>query len=169
MNLNEPLLAELDEELKGTRKILERIPADKFQFKLHPKSGTMIWLAHHVATIFDWGYMTLTTPSLTMDDFTPPPLPTTSEELMAAFDKSAGEFRKALAAASNEDLLHVWTMTWKGQQIMSMPRAAVLRAMIMNHLIHHRGQLTMYLRATDIPVPGLYGPSADEGQFGASA
>jgi len=167
--MNQALVAELDQELAGTRKVLERIPADKFQFKPHAKSGSVIWLAHHVATIFDWGSQTLNTPSLTLDNFTPPPLPTTSEALMADFEKSAGEYREALSRASDEDLAHVWTLTWKGQQIMSMPRAAVLRGMVMNHLIHHRGQLTMYLRGLDIPVPGLYGPSADEGQMGAGA
>lgn len=169
MKLNEPLLAELDQELAGTRKVLERLPADKFEFRLHPKSGSLIWLAHHVATIFDWGTQTLSTPSLTLDGFTPPPLPKTSAELMADFEKSSGAFRAALAEASDADLMHVWTMTWKGQQMISLPRAGVLRGMIMNHLIHHRGQLTMYLRALDIPVPGLYGPSADETQMGAGA
>jgi len=88
---------------------------------------------------------------------------------MADFDKSSKEFRSELASASDEDLMHIWTMTWKGQQVMSMPRAGVLRSMIVNHLIHHRGQLTMYLRALDIPVPGLYGPSADETRMGAGA
>ena len=165
----QPLIAELDHELAGTRKILERIPADKFEFRLHSKSGSLIWLAHHVATIFDWGYDTLSTPSLSLDDFTPPPLPATTEALIGDFENSSGKYREALARASDADLMHVWTMTWKGQQMISMPRVAVLRGMIMNHLIHHRGQLTMYLRALDIPVPGLYGPSADEARLGAGA
>ena len=92
--MNEPLVAELDHEIQGTRKMLERVPADKFDFKPHAKSGSLIWLANHVATVFDWGYQTLSTPSLVIDDFTPPPLPKTSEELMQAFDKSSGQFRE---------------------------------------------------------------------------
>ncbi|MDZ4801370.1 MAG: DinB family protein [Bryobacteraceae bacterium] len=166
MTINQSILSELEMEMAGTRKVLERVPTDKFDFKPHPKSGTMIWLAGHVAMICDWGYTTLTTPSLTIDDFTPPPPPKTTEELVAAFDKSWGQFREALGKTSDEDMMHVWTMTWKGKQMMSMPRIAVLRGMIINHMIHHRGQLTMYLRACEIPVPGLYGPSADEPQPG---
>ncbi|MBC7924083.1 MAG: DinB family protein [Bryobacteraceae bacterium] len=169
MNMNEPLLAELDHELAQTRKTLERIPADKFDFKPHAKSGTMIWLAHHIAGICDWGFTTLTTPSLTMENYTEPANPTTNEDLVAAFDKSAAQYREALAKASNEDLMAVWTMTWQGNEMIKMPRIAVLRGMIMNHLIHHRGQLTMYMRMCDIAVPGMYGPSADEKQFGESA
>jgi len=169
MKMNEPLLGELDREIQGTRKVLEKVPTDKFDFKPHAKSGSLIWLANHVATVFDWGYQTLSTPSLVIDDFTPPPLPKTSEELMQAFEKSSQQFSEQLAAATDQDLTAVWTLTWKGQQMMSMPRVAVLRGMVLNHMIHHRGQLTMYLRALDIPVPGLYGPSADEGRMGAGA
>jgi len=169
MKINEPLMAELDHEIQGTRKVLERVPADNFDFKPHPKSGSLIWLANHVATVFDWGYQTLSTPSLAIDDFTPPPLPKTSEELMQAFEKSSSQFRQELAAATDQDLTAVWTLTWKGQQMISAPRVAVLRGMVVNHMIHHRGQLTMYLRALDVPVPGLYGPSADEGRMGAGA
>ena len=104
-----------------------------------------------------------------MDDFTPPPLPKTSEELMQAFEKSSRQFRDQLAVATDQDLTAVWTLTWKGQQMVNSPRAAVLRGMVLNHMIHHRGQLSMYLRALDIPVPGLYGPSADEGRMGTGA
>ena len=94
--------------------------ADKFDFKPHAKSGSLIWLANHVATVFDWGYQTLSTPSLVIDDFTPPPLPKTSEELMQAFEKSSGQFREQLAAATDQDLTAVWTLTWKGQQMISI-------------------------------------------------
>ncbi len=169
MNLNQSLLAELEHELAGTRKVLERIPADKFEFKPDAKSGSMIWMATHIAMLCNWGATTLTTPELTLDDFPPPPMPTTNEELLATFDKNSKEFKEALARASNEDLMHVWTMTWKGQQMISMPRIAVLRGMVIIHMIHHRGQLTMYLRLTGLPVPGLYGPSADETPMVAGA
>ncbi len=169
MKMSEPLVAELDHEIQGTRKMLERVPTDKFGFKPHAKSGSLIWLANHVATVFDWGYQTLSTPSLSMDDFTPQPLPKTSEELMQAFEKSSRQFRDQLAVSTDQDLTTVWTLTWKGQQMVNSPRAAVLRGMVLNHMIHHRGQLSMYLRALDIPVPGLYGPSADEGRMGTGA
>ena len=89
----------------------------------------------------------------------------TPQELLATFDKNVGEARSALAGAADDHLMKPWTLLAGGKQIFSMPRVTVLRTFVMNHLIHHRGQLTLYLRLNDIPVPGLYGPSADEGNM----
>ena len=91
------------------------------------------------------------------------------KELLAIFDEGAKQARAGLAAASDEALMKPWSLLQNGQPIFTMPRAAVLRGMIMNHLIHHRGQITVYYRLNDVPVPGLYGPSADEGQTQAAA
>ena len=169
MSLNQSLLSELDQEMASTRKALERVPTEKFGWKPHEKSGTMGWLANHIATIPQWATTTLQTETFNADGVAPPPQAANSEDLLALFDKSVAEFRQILGNASDDSLKQTWSMIYGGQKIMEMPRIAVLRGMILNHLIHHRGQLTVYLRLNDIPVPALYGPSADEGSFGASA
>lgn len=155
-------LPDLDNELASTRRVLERVPTEKFAWSPHPKSKPMVWLATHVATLPSWITITLATEKLVLDDWVPPPPPATTEELLAEFDKNAAECREKVAAATPEDLAAEWACEYKGQELMRMPRAAVLRGTALNHLIHHRAQLTMYLRMADIPVPGLYGPSADE-------
>lgn len=165
MKASEALLAEFDQEMASTRTTLERVPEDKFDYKPHPKSGSMIWLAAHVAMIPGWAKVTLEESELNMEGMQPPPLPKTREELLKMFDENAAGARAAIAAASDEALAQTWTLRVGEQVFFSMPRAAVMRGMIMNHLIHHRAQLTVYLRMNDIPVPALYGPSADEGTF----
>jgi uncharacterized damage-inducible protein DinB len=159
------VLPDLDEELKSTRKALERVATDQFSFSPHPKSKSMIWLATHVATLVGWGTTCLTTDELRIDDFKPDPEPKDNAELLERFDKQIAEFRAALANATPEALATEWACYWGGREIMRLPRAAVLRNVVLNHLIHHRGQLTMYFRMAGIPVPGLYGPSADEGDM----
>lgn len=163
------VLPDLEAELASTRKTLERVPTEKFGFSPHAKSKSMIWLATHVATLPTWGATCLTTDQLVLDDFKPEPEPKDTAELLARFDKSAGELRAALEKATPEALAQEWACYWNGQEIMRLPRAAVLRGVMLNHLIHHRAQLTMYFRMADIPVPPLYGPSADEGNMGGSA
>ena len=160
------VLPDLDAELASTRTTLERVATEKFSFSPHPKSKSMIWLASHVATLPSWGTTCLTTDELRLDDFKPDPEPRDTAELLARFDKCVGELRAALAKATPEALAQEWACYWGGHEIMRMPRAAVLRGVMMNHLIHHRAQLTMYFRMADIPVPPLYGPSADEGNMG---
>ena len=166
MRISDTLLPELDQELKNTRKCLERIPDDKFSFKPHPKSFDMGSLAVHIATMLDWGVTTLKSDSF---DYAPagappyePPKATTNAELLALFDKGAGEFRTALAATDNDTMMRPWSLLGTGVTMFTMPKIAVVRGMIMNHIVHHRGQLTVYLRMCDIPVPAIYGPSADE-------
>jgi uncharacterized damage-inducible protein DinB len=169
MSLNQSLLSELDQEMASTRKALERVPTEKFGWKPHEKSGTMGWLANHIATIPQWATTTLQTETFNADGVAPPPQAANTADLLALFDNCVAEFKQTLGNASDDSLKQIWSMIYGGQKIMEMPRIAVLRGMILNHLIHPRGQLTVYLRLNDIPVPELYGPSADEGSFGASA
>lgn len=169
MSISASLLPELDQEMAGTRKTLERIPEDKFDFRPHPKSFDMISLATHIANMLGWGRDTMTTESF---DFAPvggepyKEEPAASvAELLEKFDKNLAEFREALAAAGDADFMVNWSLLAGGNVVFSMPRIACIRGMILNHLIHHRAQLTVYLRMNDVPVPGLYGPSADEGNM----
>jgi uncharacterized damage-inducible protein DinB len=166
MSISQSLLPEFDQEMAGTRRVLERVPADKFSWGPHDKSMNFNRLAVHVAELPAWATMTLNTSEL---DFaaTPyaPAKAETTEDLLAIFDKSAGEARTALAGASDEELFKPWTLRNGDQVFFTMPKVAVLRGFVMNHIIHHRAQLTVYLRLNDIPVPALYGPSADESNF----
>jgi uncharacterized damage-inducible protein DinB len=166
MKISETVLPEFDQEMANTRKVLERVPAAKFSWKPHPKSSEFGALAAHIANMPDWAGLTMQSDSF---DYAPPgaapyqtPKYTSTEDLLAAFDKSVAQGRSAIAAADDIAFLAPWTLMAGGQTIMTMPRIAVIRTFVMNHTIHHRAQLGVYLRLNDIPVPGLYGPSADE-------
>ena len=159
-------LNELDNEAKIARSCLERVPADKFDWKPHEKSMTFGRLASHVAEMFGWTQNTLKSDVLDFAgmDFTPFE-PKTSEELLAFFDDHIAKAKAILAETSDETFMTDWTMR-KGEQVyFTMPKVAVMRTFVMNHIIHHRGQLSVYLRLNDIPVPSIYGPPADEGQM----
>jgi uncharacterized damage-inducible protein DinB len=162
MSLSAALLPEFDQEMGKTRTTLERAPRDRFGWKPHEKSFSFMELANHLARLPGWGTWTLSTESMDLDEFVPPPPADTPEGVLATFDRNVGEFRGALEGASDEDLLKPWTLLKGGQELLTMPRLAVLRGLILNHILHHRGQLTVYLRLNDLPVPALYGPSADE-------
>jgi uncharacterized damage-inducible protein DinB len=157
-------LAELDNEAKVTRSVLERVPADKFDWKPHEKSMTFGRLASYVAEMFGWTKETLKSDVLDFStmDYTPFE-PKTSEELLAFFDDHIAKARAVLADTSDETFMTDWTMRNGEQVYFTMPKVAVMRSFVMNHIIHHRGQLSVYLRLNDIPVPSIYGPSADEG------
>ncbi len=161
MSIAKMLLPEFDTEMANTRKTLERVPAEKWDWKPHPKSGTLGWLAGHVATLPGFTTTTVKTPALEIagSDF---PKVSKHSELLSTFEAKSSEARAALAATTDEQMHETWTLTWNGSVIFSMPRYEVLRVSCFNHLVHHRAQLTMYLRALDVPVPALYGPSADE-------
>jgi uncharacterized damage-inducible protein DinB len=152
--------------MAGARKTLERVPDDKFNWKPHPKSFSMGALASHVANIVQWAALTMESDSF---DMAPGGVPVKMEEaksrreLLASFDQNVAAARKALAAAADELFAKPWSLLSNGQTIMTMPKLAVLRTFILNHGIHHRAQLGVYLRLNEIPVPSLYGPSADEG------
>ena len=164
--LAQAFLNELENEAKVTRHVLERVPADKFDWKPHEKSMTMGRLAVHCAEMFGWTKETLKSDVLdfaTMD-FTPFE-PKSSEELLAFFDDHIAKAKIILAETPDETFLTDWTMRNGEQVYFTMPKVAVMRTFVMNHIVHHRGQLSVYLRLNDIPVPSIYGPSADEGQM----
>lgn len=169
MSVKDTLLPEFDMEMDNTRRTLERVPDDKFSWQPHPKSGTLGWMATHIATIPQWAKITLEQDSI---DIAPPggsnfvpPKPANRKELLDVFDKNRSDARVALAAADDATYAKPWALLMGGKELFREPRAAVLRRMVFNHIIHHRGQLTMYLRQLDVPVPALYGPSADEQKF----
>ena len=167
MAINQALLPEFDQEMANTRKTLERVPDDKLGWKPHEKSMMLGRLAGHVAEMPYWAVETITKDSFDMMPAgVPPPQPTIAKsrrENLEMFDKNVAAARAALASASDEHLMKPWSLMRGGQTIFSMPRIAVIRGMIMNHMIHHRAQLGVYLRLNNIPLPALYGPSADEG------
>jgi uncharacterized damage-inducible protein DinB len=172
MTIGQTLLAEFDEEMKNTRKVLERCPDEKWNWKPHEKSGTLGWLAGHVATMVGWLPMTIKTQEL---DYAPVDGPgfelpkiTNRKELLAEFDKNAAESRAALSTVSDAEMIKNWKLLAGGQEIFNLPRAACIRGMVLNHHIHHRAQLTVYFRLLGVAVPGLYGPSADEAQPSAA-
>ena len=170
MPIAQAILPEFDQEMANTRKTLERVADDKWEYKPHPKSGTMGWYAAHLSNLPMWATVALAQDSL---DMAPPsgqapmqlPSPKNKREVLENFDKNVADARKAIAAAADADFMKPWSLQRGGQNIFTMPKVAVVRAFVMNHIIHHRGQLTVYLRLNDIPVPALYGPSGDEGSF----
>ncbi|MDH5758914.1 MAG: DinB family protein [Gemmatimonadota bacterium] len=155
-------LPEFDHEMAGTRRTLERVPEARFDFKPHEKSFTLRELAAHVANIPTWVAVTLATEVLDMDEPFDQPDPRSVADMLALFDEAVASARGALEKASAEDLSVMWSLKAGGHTAFSLPRAAVLRSFVLNHIIHHRAQLTVYLRLLDVPVPALYGPSADE-------
>jgi uncharacterized damage-inducible protein DinB len=166
MAIIDSLLPEFDKEMASTRKTLERIPDDKLDYKPHPKSGSMGWIVSHLANVPIWTGRALNMDSMDMNPPGAPPRRTvvlnSMEEVLALFDKNVSDARAALSTATDDALGQPWTMLSGGNKVFTLPRAAIIRSFVMNHSIHHRGQLTMYMRLNDIPVPGLYGPSADE-------
>ena len=162
MPIAQMILPEFDQEMKSTRKLLECVPDGKFDYKPHEKSMSLGRLSAHVAEIPSYVTATLKHERLDFTGEEKPFSPATRKELLDAFDKHTVEARELLSKASDEELAKIWTLTYKGQQIFAMPRAAVLRSMCLSHLYHHRGQLGVYLRMNNVAIPGMYGPSADE-------
>ncbi|MEK7404192.1 MAG: DinB family protein [Acidobacteriota bacterium] len=163
MPLSEALLPEFDQEMAHTRRTIERVPEDRLGWKPHEKSPTMLWLAGHLATLPLWGVVTIEKDSIDLAAPMPrPPEPGTRQELLEAFDRNAAAARTLIAGATDERLLQPWSLLMAGRTVFTLPRIAVLRTMVMNHLIHHRAQLCVYLRLNDVAVPAIYGPSADE-------
>lgn len=150
------------EEMKNTRKILECVPDDQFDYQPHLKSMTLGRLASHVAEMPSWAVTTLTTEGLEMGPDDKPQMFSTRAELLKKFDKGVAEARARIATASDADWQVNWTFKYMGQTFISAPRSEVMRGPVMNHLIHHRAQLGVYLRLNDVAIPGMYGPSADE-------
>jgi uncharacterized damage-inducible protein DinB len=167
MAIAEALLSEFDNEMANTRKTLERVPEGKGDFKPHPKSMTLARLAGHLAELPWWGVQTFTKDSV---DIAGPDAGTgysmtTRAALLEKFDGHVAATRRTLASASDADFTKPWSLKKGGQTILTLPRVAVMRSFVMNHMIHHRAQLGVYLRMNDVPVPSIYGPSADEGSL----
>jgi len=157
-------LAELDNEAKVTRNCLERVPADKFDWKPHEKSMTMGRLASHCAEMFGWTKETLKQDVLDFANSDYKPFePKSTDELLAFFDEHIAVAKRILGETPDETFFTEWTMRNGDQVYFTLPKVAVMRSFVMNHIIHHRGQLSVYLRLNDIAVPSIYGPSADEG------
>ncbi len=164
MTTSELLLEDFDAEMANTRRTLERIPETP-DYKPHDKSMPIGKLSVHVATLPAFAAWILTSPGMDMANNTMPQpdrIFHSRDKLLASFDTYAAEARKALAAASDADLAAHWKFSFGEHVISDLPRSSTYRIMFFNHLIHHRAQLGVYLRLNDIPVPGLYGPSADE-------
>jgi uncharacterized damage-inducible protein DinB len=163
VSIGHAFVAELEHEAANTRRVLALVPADKADFKPHDKSFALGPLAVHITEMHRW--MTDVTQTTGLDfaagEYNPAPFSTT-EELLARFDRYVAEGKAALASTSDEAMGETWTLSASSHVIFAMPRVTCLRSMVFNHIIHHRAQMTVYLRLLDIPVPGLYGPSADE-------
>jgi uncharacterized damage-inducible protein DinB len=162
MPIAQMFLPEYDREISNTRKLLECVQDGKFDYKPHEKSMTLGRLAGHVAEIPSYGTATIRLEKLEMQAGQKPFSPATKKELLETFEKHAAEARAAIAGASDEELVKIWSFHYAGKEVFSMPRVAVLRGMMMNHLIHHRAQLGVYLRMNNVEFPGMYGPSADD-------
>jgi len=163
MSISELLLLELDEEMKKTRTTLERVPADKKEFAPHAKSMPLGKLAPHVAQLAGFGFTILTTPELDFSKGSIQPLPfESSAQLVKAFDEGAAKVRAALQATPDEAWTENWKLSFQGKSIFEGSRFLAYREMFLNHLVHHRAQLGVYLRLNDKPVPATYGPSADD-------
>jgi uncharacterized damage-inducible protein DinB len=166
MSLSEAFISEINQEAKATRRLLEVVPEDKLGWKPHDKSMTLARLAGHVAENAGWAETMMASEVLdfaTMDHV--PFEPKTKAELLATFDEALASCGKALQGKSDEELAVVWTMR-NGETVLgAMPRHVAIRTWVLSHNVHHRGQLTVYLRLLDVPLPGIYGPSADDASF----
>jgi uncharacterized damage-inducible protein DinB len=165
MKLTELFLAELEAEASSTRRVLERVPEGRYDWKPHEKSMTLGYLAELVARMPSWPVFMINQDEFDLATDKPEPL-RTSRELVEALDKGVAASREALANTSDEHLLKTWRLLVAGHVVSEEPRYLALRHGVFNHLAHHRGQLTVYLRLNEAHVPSIYGPSADEKTFG---
>jgi uncharacterized damage-inducible protein DinB len=170
MDLTELFLGELESEIPATRKVLERVPEGKDDWKPHEKSMQLGYLSQLVATIFGWVDLTVNHDFLDFNPpdgkrYTPPPIKN-NRDLLAAFDASVEQARKALKGTTEAHLMTPWQMRTGGTVLSEQPRYVVIRDAVFNHMAHHRGQLTVYLRLNEVAVPSVYGPTADEKPWG---
>jgi len=166
MAMKDAILPEFDHEMGTTRRVLERVPEADFKWRPHDKSFNLGQLAAHVANIPTWVTPTIDNAIFDLATLGPdarPKEPTSASELIARFDTNVKTARKKLEELTDPTLLAMWTLKQGEHEVFTMPKASVLRTFVMNHLIHHRGQLTVYLRLRNVPLPSVYGPTADEG------
>lgn len=168
MSISDLLVPEFDTEIAVTRRVLERVPSDQGEWKPHEKSFPMGHLAQLVARLPGWTPMMMSQTGIDISPVDGPKFPgysfETTETLLAEFDRNAAAGRAALSAASDADFDVPWTLKKAGVEVMTQSRYAMLRSMVLNHLVHHRAQLGLYLRMVGLPVPQMYGPTADEGK-----
>jgi uncharacterized damage-inducible protein DinB len=162
MNLALPMVEEFRQESIATRRMLERVPQDKFTWRPHVKSMSLIMLASHLAHIPEWANLILTQGEYVIPEKYEPVLYDNVKDMVAAFDRSVAASAGLMEKADDVSLLQTWRLLAGDNVIFALPRAAVLRTMVMNHAVHHRGQLSVYLRLLGVPVPAVYGPTADE-------
>jgi uncharacterized damage-inducible protein DinB len=162
VSISDSLIAELEQEAATTRKALERVPEDKFDWKPHDKSMPLGRLVTHIAELPGWGKLTIAQDALEIDSAFERTILKSVSEILELFDKNVSTFRELLTVTPDEEFGKIWTMTYSGKEVFSAPKLSVVRSIVMNHLIHHRGQLSVYLRLNDVPLPMTYGPSADD-------
>lgn len=168
MRIIDSVLTELDQEAAITKRVLERVPADRLTWKPHEKSMSLGQLALHVATIpGDVAGMLVTNEfEMTPEDFTSIPAPPeTSADIMKAHEESLAKAKQILSGLDDSAVMAPWSLKVGGRAVFSAPKAGIVRSIVLNHWYHHRGQLSVYLRLIDVPVPSIYGPSADENPF----
>ena len=164
MPLIDALLPEFDREMGLTRRVLDRVPDAQFSWRPHPTSVTLGRLAEHLAELPNWAFMTMTQSSIDMttprpDGYQPP---ANRAAALALLDANVASARRELVGKTDAEFMAPWTLLAGGKEIFTMPKAAVLRNFVLNHIVHHRGQMTVYLRMLGVPIPSIYGPSGDE-------
>jgi uncharacterized damage-inducible protein DinB len=166
-SLKQDALGDLEQELGTTRRVLERLPEEHFGWKPHEKSMSLGRLASHVVELVHWKTMVLQGDELDLGDVPNPAreVPARTEDLLRTFDANVATLEEALEQADESSPRGTWTLRHGSRVLLSMPRVAVIRLICLNHLINHRGQLCLYLRLLNVPVPAIYGPSADEPGF----
>ena len=165
MALIDGLLKELEEEAIATRRVLERVPDNQLAWRPHQKARTLGELALHVATVPGGVAELVASPSPAQAPEFTDPSPRNASELIPALEESITRAKAALASLDDAAVLETWRLMQGDRELFAVPRIAMLRSVMLNHWYHHRGQLTVYLRALDVPVPSIYGPSADENPF----
>ena len=164
MPFTDALLPEFDREMGTTRKRLERVPEPHLAWKPHERSMSLARLATHIAEIPQWGERILCQDEIDLTGPYQPREEPSRTAILALFDSATAQIRKTLAAKSDGELMAPWTFKREGKVMFTAPKVAMLRSMVLNHMVHHRGQLSVYLRLHDVPLPAIYGPSADEGR-----
>jgi len=164
MRIVDSILMELDQEAQTTKRVLDRIPEDKLAWKPHPKSFSLGQLALHIASVPGSVAAAAVPDSMEAPNFSQPE-PKSRQEVLDTFSKSLESAKEALKKMDDARLMSMWSLTKNGKVLMSVPRIGFIRSILMNHNYHHRGQLSVYLRILGVPVPSIYGPSADESPF----
>jgi uncharacterized damage-inducible protein DinB len=163
MGMIDGYLPEFDREMGSTRRLLERVPFDNPEWQPHPKSMSLVKLATHISDIPNFAVRAMTAASFdTAAPREPRPPVTSAAELVARFDANVAAARDVLVGKTDPELMVPWKLVNNGREVFTLPRMGVLRTLFLNHMIHHRGQLSVYLRLRDVPLPSIYGPSADE-------